>query len=159
MKASIKTLFLFSVLLFGLISQAQNDGRSKIERSIPLVVTESFRNTFPDKDPVWFSNYQGRYDQKLVYEGKFIFDKRYCAAIYDINGNQVAFAATVEYKELPEKARNYMTTNYPSFAINETLLVTNNQKVVTYEVGIFIQNKYVIFTFTKDGDFMQNTKA
>jgi hypothetical protein len=27
----------------------------KIERNIPLIVSETFRTSFPDKEPVWFS--------------------------------------------------------------------------------------------------------
>jgi hypothetical protein len=49
----------------------------------------NFRTSFPDKEPVWFSNYQGRFNQKLVYQAKFIFWQRYCQAIYDMNGNKL----------------------------------------------------------------------
>jgi hypothetical protein len=48
------------------------------------------RTSFPDKEPVWFSNYQGRFNQKLVYQAKFILTK-ILQAIYDMNGKQVAF--------------------------------------------------------------------
>ena len=159
MKA-LKTLLVTSFLvLFGAPTQAQTDGSSKIERNIPLIVAETFRKSFPDKDPVWFSDYQGRYNQKLVYHAKFIFDKRYCQAIYDINGNQIAFAATVEYNELPEAARNYMKQNYPTFAIAEALLVTDSDKEVTYELGIYIDGVYVIQVFSSDGTFLKNTRT
>jgi hypothetical protein len=52
-----------------------------------------------------------------VYEAKFIFDDRYCKSVYDFNGNQIAFAATVDYHELPEHARNYMEEKYPFFQL------------------------------------------
>jgi hypothetical protein len=52
-----------------------------------------------------------------VYEAKFIFDNRYCKSVYDFNGNQIAFAATVDYLELPEGARNYMEEKYPLFQL------------------------------------------
>jgi hypothetical protein len=54
------------------------------------------------------SKYQGKNNQELVYEAKFIFDDRYCKSVYDFNGNQIAFAATVDYLELPEGIRKYM---------------------------------------------------
>jgi len=157
---SLKTpLFFVFLFLFGILAQAQNDGSSKIERNIPLIVAESFRTSFPDKDPVWFSNYQGRYNQKLVYHAKFIFDKRYCQAIYDMNGNQVAFAATVEYLELPEGARNYMNEHYPTYPIIEALLVTDSKKEVTYEIGIYVDNQYMIQVFSDKGTFLKNTRT
>jgi hypothetical protein len=92
-------------------------------------------------------NYQGRFNQKLVYQAKFIFDKRYCQAIYDMNGKQVAFAATIEYLELPEEARNYMNEHYPTYPIIEALLVTDSKKEVTYEIGIYVDNQYMIQVF------------
>jgi hypothetical protein len=44
-----------------------------------------------------------------------------------MNGKQVAFAATIEYLELPE-ARNYMNEHYPTYPIIEALLVTDSKK-------------------------------
>ncbi|MBX9889205.1 MAG: hypothetical protein K2Y30_14855 [Flavobacteriaceae bacterium] len=159
MKA-LKTLLATSfLLLFGGLTQAQNDGSSKVDSNIPLVVSESFNLMYSEKDPVWFSRYQGAGNQKLVYIAKFIFDKRYCQAIYGINGNQIAFAATVEYNELPEAARKYMGQNYPTFSIAEALLVTDSDKEVTYELGIYIDGVYVIQVFSSDGTFLKNTKA
>lgn len=159
MKA-LKTLVLSGVFfLIGTLAQAQNDGSSKIERNIPLIVSETFRTSFPDKEPVWFSNYQGRFNQKLVYQAKFIFDKRYCQAIYDMNGKQVAFAATIEYLELPEEARNYMNEHYPTYPIIEALLVTDSKKEVTYEIGIYVDNQYMIQVFSNEGTFLKNTRT
>ena len=159
MKIVNTTLCLVFLLFFGSLTQAQKSGNSKVDSNIPLVVSESFNAMYSEKDPVWFSRYQGEGDQTLVYIAKFIFDKRYCQAIYGINGNQIAFAATVEYKELPEAARNYMTQNYLTFAIADAVLVTDANKNVTYEIGIYIEGDYVIQVFSKEGTFIKNTKA
>lgn len=159
MKTSFKNLFLLFFIFCGLVSKAQNDGRSKIERNVPLVVAESFNAVFSAKDPVWFTRYQGENNQEIVYEAKFIFDKRYCKSVYDFNGNQIAFAATVDYLELPEGARNYLKEKYPTYPIIEALMVTDNKKVVTYEIGVYIDNQYMIQVFSKEGDFIKNTKA
>jgi hypothetical protein len=158
MKTSFKNLFLLFFMFCGLVVQAQNDGSSKIERNVPLVVVDSFYSVFSAKDPVWFSKYQGKNNQELVYEAKFIFDDRYCKSVYDFNGNQIAFAATVDYLELPEGIRKYMEEEYLSFPIVESLLVTDSEKVITYEIGIYIDNEFVIQVFSKDGDFIKNTK-
>jgi hypothetical protein len=159
MKTSFKNLFLLFFIFFGQVSQAQNDGVSRIERNAPLVVIESFKAVFSAKDPVWFTRYQGKNNQELVYVAKFILGNRYCKSVYDFNGNQIVFAATVDYNELPEGARNYMKEQYPSFPIIEALMVTDHEKVVTYEIGIYIDHQYVIQVFSNDGDFIKNTKA
>jgi hypothetical protein len=39
-------------------------------------------------------NYQVALIKKYI--NQIYFDKRYCQAIYDMNGKQVAFAATIE---------------------------------------------------------------
>ncbi|MFT4646494.1 MAG: hypothetical protein ACI9Q9_000358 [Flavobacterium sp.] len=156
MKTSFKILFF--LMFCGFVVQAQYDGSSKIERNVPIVVVDSFYSVFSAKDPVWFSKYQGNNNQELVYEAKFIFNDRYCKSVYDFNGNQIAFAATVDYLELPERTRNYMEEHYLSFPIVEALLVTDSEKVVTYEIGIYIDNEFVVQVFSKDGDFIKNTK-
>jgi hypothetical protein len=76
--------------------QAQNDGSSKIERNVPLVV-DSFYSVFLLKIQSGFRNTR---HQELVYEAKFIFDDRYCKSVYDFNGIKL-FLATVDYLELP----------------------------------------------------------
>lgn len=159
MKTTIYKMFFIVILGFALGASAQNSGSSKVDSNIPAIVAEIFNATYPAKDPVWFSRYQGDDNQELVYIAKFIFDNRYCQAIYGINGNQIAFAATVDNKELPAAARDYMKKQYPTFPIVEALIVTDSQKEVSYEIGIYIDTIYVIQVFSKEGAFIKNTKA
>lgn len=148
------------ILLFqATICDAQNSNKSKLEKNIPDIVMERFSEKFPSHDPVWFSQYQGRYNQNLVFEGKFIFDNRYSSAIYDKEGNLIAFASTIEKNEIPDKVTKYMAEKFPSFPIVEALLVTRNINDVTYEIGIYIENQFVIEVFSKNGDFIKSIKA
>ena len=149
-------IFLFQ---FGISNaQLQYTGK-KPESNVPQIVQQEFNKKFPSKDPVWFSRYQGTNNQKLVFEGKFIFDNRYSAAIYDQDGVLLAFTSVVEIKELPQKARDYMNEKFPSFPIVEALLVTSNKNEVTFEVGVYIDREYVIKIFSEDGDFIRSTRA
>ena len=77
MKASSQNLFLFFFIFCGVVAQAQNDGTSRIERNVPIVIAESFNAVFSAEDPVWFTRYQGENNQEFLYEAKFIFDDRY----------------------------------------------------------------------------------
>jgi hypothetical protein len=45
MKTSLRIYFYF-FMFYGLVVQAQNDGSSKIERNVPLVVVDSFYSVF-----------------------------------------------------------------------------------------------------------------
>lgn len=159
MKASFNNLFLFFFIFCGVVAQAQNDGIWRIERNVPIVIAESFNAVFSAKDPVWFTRYHGENNQELEYEAKFIFDDRYCKSVYDSNGNQIVFAGTVDYLELPEHARDYMEEKDPFFPIMEALMVTDNENVVTHEIGVYIDNQYMIQVFSKDGDFIKNIKS
>jgi hypothetical protein len=159
MKTTIQKMFFAVLFCYALGTSAQKTGSSKLDSNIPVIVGEIFNATYPGKDPVWFSSYQGDNNQVLVYIAKFIFDKRYCQAIYERDGKQLAFAATVDNKELPLAALNYMNKHYPAFPIVEALLVTDSLKEVTYEIGIYIDYVYVIQVFSKEGDFIKNTKA
>jgi hypothetical protein len=62
-----------------------------------------------------------------------------------MNGKQVAFAATIEYLELPEEARNYMNEHY--YPIIEALLVTDSSKKGHLRIGIYVDNQYMIQVF------------
>ena len=154
-KGILVALFLFQFT----VSDAQISNKSKLQRNIPEIVLEMFSQKFPSQDPVWFSQYQGRYNQKLVFMGKFIFDNRYSSAVYDKEGNLIAFAATIEKNELPDKVIKYMTEKFPSFPIAEALLVTRNLNDVTFEIGIYINNQFVIEVFSENGDFIKSTKG
>jgi hypothetical protein len=91
-----------------------------------------------------------------VYEAKFIFDNRYCKSV--ILMAIKCFWLTVDYLELPEGARKY-GRKVSTFPIMEALMVTSNQQVVTYEIGVYIDNQYMYKFFSKGVILLKNTKA
>lgn len=135
---------------------AQDIVAPKPENNVPILIAESFKAKFPQKEPVWFSQYQGRYDNKLVYEARFIFDNRYSTAVYNRDGNLIAFAATIENSEIPEKALIYMKENYPYQTITEAGIVDRG-KTSTVELGIYINNRFTVVVFDKEGNFIKTT--
>jgi hypothetical protein len=160
MKNLISIYVVFFLFQFGISNAQYQYTGKKQEINVPIIVQEEFNKKFPGKDPVWFRRFQGEDNQKLVYEGKFIFDNRYSAAIYDNEGVLLAFTSVVEIKELPQKVQDYMKEKYPNFPIIEALLVnysSNNE--VTFELGVYIDNVYIIKVFSKDGDFIKSTRA
>lgn len=158
MKYLFKVIFIKVILLFCFL--LNNDSYAqRLERNVPIIVTEAFQKKFPKQEPVWFSEYQGRFNQKLVYEARFMFDNRYSKAFYENEGKMLAFATVVEQSELPEVARVYMKENYPSFPITEALLVTYANNEIQFEVGIYIDNEFVVQVFSKAGDFIKTAKG
>jgi hypothetical protein len=91
-----------------------------------------------------------------VYEAKFIFDDRYCKSVYDFNGIKLLFAAG--RLSWVTSRNSWVYGRRVLLPIVESLLVTDSEKVVTYEIGIYIDNEFVIQVFSKDGDFIKNTK-
>lgn len=152
--------FLTVVLLFmTTVTMAQEVHNLKIVKNIPLTVQEAFESKFQSNDVVWFTRFQGRYDNQQVYEGRFMFDKRYSTAVYSKSGELVAFMARVDYLEIPEAARDYMKTHFSGRSIIDAVLVTRGGSDVTYEIGIYIDNQYVVQIFSKDGEFIRSTRA
>ena len=148
-------IFLFSTSsLFAQISVGD-----KPEENVPVVVKTAFDTKFPNYKPVWFTSYEGRYNQKLTFEGRFIFDNRNSSAIYDQDGNLIAFAAAVEKKEIPTEALKYMNENFPYSTILDSILVTRGKNKVTYELGIITDGQYIIKVFSEKGDFIKSTRA
>ncbi|MGV9004070.1 hypothetical protein [Flavobacterium sp.] len=154
MKTILKPICSFAVVLLCFL-YGNNLQAQRIEHNVPIIVKDAFQQKFPDKEPIWFSEYQGRFDQKLVYEARFMFDNRYSKAFYENEGKMLAFAAVIETKELPEKALRYMKENYPAFPIAQALLVTYASNEVQFEVGIYIDNAFMVQVFSKDGDFIK----
>lgn len=150
--------FIMSLLLSWFM-YPNNSYAQRLENNVPIVITEAFQKKFPNKQPVWFTVYQGKFDRKLVYEARFMFDNRYSKAFYENEGKLLAFAAVIEKSELPQKALNYMKEKYPSFPIAESLLVTYANDEVQFEVGIYIDNDFVVQVFSKDGEFIKTTRG
>jgi hypothetical protein len=136
---------------------AQDMTTRKPERNVPIAVAEAFKSKYSQSDPVWFSQYQGRYNDQLVYEARFIFDNRYSSAIYDRAGIMIAFAATIEASEIPAKAIIYMKNNYTDRGVTEAMLVTRREKETSIELGIYINNRFTIVVFDKEGNFIKTT--
>ncbi|WP_026705645.1 hypothetical protein [Flavobacterium soli] len=158
MKNLIKPLLFLLLFQFTNLS-AQDLVQKKPEKNIPFIVQQSFEAKFPNNDPIWFSQYQGRYNEQLVYEGRFIFDNRYSSAIYDRDGQLIAFAATIEASEIPEKAIEYMKKNYTNRSITEAIMVTRAKDETTIELGIYIDNQMRIIVFDKKGEFIKSTRG
>lgn len=155
-----KLIFLtFAFFIFTSLVNAQAFEGQKPEKNVPNIVAASFDAKFGHKDVVWFTHYQGRYDNKLVYEGRFIFDNRYSIAVYNREGNLIAFVANIEYTEIPLKARQYVETNFPGRDVVEARLVTRGANEVTYEIGVVIDDVYTVKIFSKDGEFIRSTRA
>ncbi len=152
-------LLVFILFIANLTANAQAFEGQKPEKNVPNIVSASFNSKFGTKDVVWFTHYQGRYDNKLVYEGRFIFDNRYSIAVYNREGNLIAFVANVEYAEVPSKVRDYMKNNFLGRDIVEARLVTRGANDITYEIGVVIDNVYVVKVFTENGDFIRSTRA
>jgi hypothetical protein len=160
MKNIMKNFFPFTFILFLFSSSgiiAQDIVSPKPEKNVPITVSQSFISKFPQKEPIWFTQYQGRYSDKLVYEARFIFDNRYSTAVYNRDGNLIAFAATIETSEVPNKAIAYMKTNYSKHEITQAMTVSRDDMEATVELGIYINNRFTVVVFDKDGNFIKTT--
>lgn len=156
----MKKLITLSLVLFAFSMSnlfAQDLTPSKPEKNVPIMVAQAFETQYPQKDPVWFSQYQGRYNEQLVYEARFIFDNRYSSAVYNRDARLIAFAATIEASEIPVKAVEYMKNNYTDRGVTDAMLVTRGAKETSIELGIYINNRFTIVVFDKEGNFIKTT--
>lgn len=151
----LSALLLFVFQFSNLI--AQDIVAPKPEKNVPIIVAEAFQTKFSKMEPVWFTQFQGRYNDKLVYEARFIFDKRYSSAVYNRDGTLIAFAATIEANEIPQKAIDYMKKNYTDRGITDAMMVTRGEKEVTFELGLFISNRFTVVVFDKEGNYIKTT--
>ncbi|MEC5165868.1 hypothetical protein RCH18_001601 [Flavobacterium sp. PL11] len=156
-----KAILLFFSLFFFTSTTvvSQKLATEEPQLAIPLSVTTDFNLKFPSQEPNWVSSYEGRYNQKLVHEARFIFDNRNSSAIYDNVGDLIAFAAVVERSEIPVEALNYMKEKYPNYSILDTIIVTRGKSDISYELGILVNGQYIIKVFSNKGKFIKSTRA
>lgn len=156
----IHKIYLAVIFLFAFsLTNAQIARKNKPEKIIPQTVEAAFKLKFDNNDVVWFSRFQGRYDNKQVYEGRFMLDKRYSTAVYTPDGALIAFVTAVEYLEIPRKAREYMQQNFPNRQIIDAALVTRGGKDATYEISVYIDDEYVVKVFDNEGSFVKSTRG
>jgi hypothetical protein len=156
MKPILHIIFL---LLLTSSAKSQSLIGERPEKNVPVVVSAVFNDQFPSNDPVWFSRYQGRFSQQLVYEARFIFSNKYSSAFYTKEGSFIAFASSIDYAEIPVEIRKYMMQNFPGFSILNSILVTKSDGDKTYEIGIMVDDEYIIKVFSEKGDFIKSTRA
>jgi hypothetical protein len=70
-----------------------------------------------------------------------------------MNGKQVAFAATIEYLELKKLETTWMNIIPLTLLLKRYLLLI--VKEVTYEIGIYVDNQYMIQVFSNEGTFLK----
>lgn len=71
----------------------------------------------------------------------------------------VAFVTAIEYTEIPKNARDYLDVNFPGRAIIDSVLVTRGGDDVTYEIGIYLDNQFVVKVFSKNGEFIKGVRG
>lgn len=159
MSTHLKILLSIIILMLVTVTNGQNRQESNQETGVPITILEKFSLNFPLIEPIWSIHYQGLYNEQLVYKGKFMHDNRSSLVVYDKDGNLLVYAVTIEKLEIPDKINAYMTEHFPTFPIVEALLVTRGKKEISYEIGIYVNDQYVIKVFTESGDFIKTTKA
>ena len=147
------------LMLFGGIVTAQTLPQPDPITSPPQIVQEHFEQKFPGVEVVWHLRYRGDYDQQLRYQGKFLMNNKTVLAVYSQIGELMAMAVEIDPTDIPKKARKYMENNYPYNPIVQSAKITQVDKGVTYELGMYLDNSYVIVIFDKKGNFIQLSKG
>ena len=80
-------------------------------------------------------------------------------AVFNQTGGLMAIVAEMDPREIPKKARKYMENHYPNNPVTQTAKITQVDNVITYELGMYLDNYYVIVIFGKNGNFIQLSKG
>lgn len=142
-------LFLFGMLC-SLTSFAQN--KPVIP---PAEVQSAFEKQFPKMKPNWTSEYKGDDGTDIRYEATFS-DGTDKMAAYDKIGNLKTVEELIQISQLPLSAVHYLRSHTYEQNILEISKVTDNIKVVTYEVGLKKDGKFLDLIFDAQGDFLQS---
>lgn len=149
----MKNLLLILPLFFTFLLQAQDENSKKAEP--PFEVQKAFEKDFPKATASWTIDYAGDNRDQLSYEGDFTQNKTEMTAVYDATGKLTVLEVGLKTNEIPAKISSYLAQNYPKNKINNAAKVTTNKTIITYEIGITINDRWTDAIFNKEGDFLR----
>ncbi|HEY6143598.1 MAG TPA: hypothetical protein VIV55_09320 [Flavobacterium sp.] len=150
----MKNLFFAISLLFSGFLMGQNGITPNNEITPPEIVLANFQKEYPNKVPVWSSEYVGEDNDEIRYIAKFnTINNSKALAIYNISGKLKAFVLAIRINQLPGDALTYLRRNYPEKAIHEANVVVDDKKQTTYEVGVDKNALFYNIVFDTDGKF------
>jgi hypothetical protein len=154
----MKKLFLALTILYGASMIGQTEVKSDKEIVPPVAVTIAFQKEFLGKIPTWTKDFEGEDSDHIRYLAKFSTGTSVGLAVYDNNGNLKAYELAIAKTELPKAALNYIEKNYPNETIREAAKLIDGNNVITYEVGIIKDRKFLDLVFDKKGGFLEVTE-
>ena len=154
----MKKLFLALTILYGVSMIGQTEVKSDKEIVPPVAVTIAFQKEFLGKIPTWTKDYEGEDMDHIRYLAKFSTGSSVGLAVYDNNGVLKAYELAIAKNELPKAALNYIQKNYPDQTIREAAKLIDGNNVITYEVGIIKDKKFIDLVFDKKGGFLEVTE-
>lgn len=116
------------------------------DKDIPAVVKSAFQKAQPDaKEVKWEKEGDN-------FEAEFEHGKTEQSVVLNAQGNILETEVEIAVAELPQKAKDYVATNYKGQSLKEAAKITDAKGVVTYEAEI--KGKDLIFdaagTFLKE---------
>ncbi|MCV9928597.1 PepSY-like domain-containing protein [Flavobacterium sp. LS1R49] len=154
----MKKLFFVLTILYGTCVIGQSEVKPNQEVVPPIAVTIAFQKEFSGKVPTWSMDYEGEDLDHVRYLAKFSTGSSVGLAVYDNNGVLKAYELAIPQKELPKAALSYIKSNYPNQDIKEAARLIDGNNVITYEVGIIKNGKFLDVVFDKKGNFIEVTE-
>ncbi|MDN3672860.1 hypothetical protein QWY99_07325 [Flavobacterium branchiarum] len=154
----MKKLFLALTILYGATMFGQTEAKSDKEIIPPVAVTIAFQKEFSGIIPTWTRDFEGEDSEHIRYLAKFNTGSFAGLAVYDNNGNLKAYELAIAKNELPKAVLNYIQKNYPDETIREAAKLIDGNNVITYEVGIIKDKKFIDLVFDKKGGFLEVTE-
>jgi hypothetical protein len=118
-------------------------------KDVPEAVMTAFQKEFPAAKIAKWDREENNF------EASFDNNKLDQSVVFDAQGNILETEVEIGINELPEKAKDYVTLNYPGKKIKEVAKITDAQKTVTYEVEV----NGMDLIFSEQGKFIKEIKG
>ena len=151
----MKKIFLLFICLTGALIYAQNKESAVKAVTPPLLVKTSFENEFKNSTASWTSDYEGYDSDEERYIATFNSADYKCSAYYDTKGTLKVLEQLIKIDQVPSPILNYLKENFPTYKVNEAVKITNDKKIITYELGISNNERFFIAQFDNTGYFLQ----
>lgn len=147
----MKKVFSILVISISTVLFAQTEGKST-KLVVPAAIKETFAKEFPSKKAHWEM-------ENGNYEAEFSLNGNDTSALFDTKGHRKALEIAIKKDELPAVVLVYLKKNYPTNKITETAKITDDKKVITYEVEIKKDGKLYDTLFDGTGSFIKIVKG
>ena len=139
------TMRKLTILVGAIMSLSFSYGQKISEKQVPALVKSALVKKYPDAKSIKWEK------ESTNYESGFDVNQTEYSLLIDASGVILETEIEIKISELPAKAKDYISKNFPGAKIKEAAKIIDNKGMITYEAEL----KGKDFIFDGEGNFIK----